>query len=98
MGTRSHFWRYVQSATQEGASLQVSVVVGAHPVFYLLAASFIENEYAIAANLIGATFTNGVTNRRAKSRMARIRFTPPSVSLRKRPVLLFLESFVLSIL
>ena len=62
MGTRSHFWRYVQSATQRGDSLQVSVVVGAHPVFYMLAASFIENEYSIAAKLIGATFTNGVTN------------------------------------
>ena len=62
MGSRSHFWRYVQSATQRGDSLQVSVVVGAHPVFYMLAASFIENEYSIAAKLIGATFTNGVTN------------------------------------
>src|SRR5215468_955192 len=63
MGSRSHFWRYVQSATKKGDSLQVSVVVGAHPVFYLLAASFIENEYSIAAKLIDATFTNGVTNR-----------------------------------
>jgi 2,5-furandicarboxylate decarboxylase 1 len=62
MGSRSHFWRYVQSATQKGDSLQVSVVVGAHPVFYLLAASFIENEYSIAARLINATFTNGVTH------------------------------------
>src|SRR4030095_16880163 len=63
MGSRSHFWRYVQSATQKGDSLQVSVVVGAHPVFYMLAASFIENEYSIAAKLFEATFTNGVTNR-----------------------------------
>ena len=62
MGSRSHFWRYVQSATQRGDSLQVSVVVGAHPVFYMLAASFIENEYSIAAKLISATFTKGVTN------------------------------------
>src|SRR5262245_34141310 len=62
MGTRSHFWRYVQSATQKGDTLQVSVVVGAHPVFYMLAASFIENEYSIATKLIDATFTNGVTN------------------------------------
>jgi 2,5-furandicarboxylate decarboxylase 1 len=62
MGSRSHFWRYVQSATQKGDRLQVSVIVGAHPVFYLLAASFIENEYEIAAKLIGATFTNGVAN------------------------------------
>jgi 2,5-furandicarboxylate decarboxylase 1 len=62
MGSRSHFWRYVQSSTRKGDSLQVSVVVGAHPVFYMLAASFIENEYSIAAKLIEATFTNGVTN------------------------------------
>lgn len=62
MGSRGHFWRYVQSATQKGDSLQVSVVVGAHPVFYMLAASFIENEYPIAAKQIDAIFTNGVTN------------------------------------
>jgi UbiD family decarboxylase len=62
MGSRSHFWRYVQSAKQAGKSLPISVVVGAHPLFYLLAASFIEDEYSIAAKLIGATFTNGVTH------------------------------------
>jgi 2,5-furandicarboxylate decarboxylase 1 len=62
MGSRSHFWRYVQSAKQTGKSLPISVVVGAHPVFYLLAASFIENEYLFAANLIDATVTNGVTH------------------------------------
>ena len=62
MGSRGHFWRYVQSAAQKRDRLQVSVIVGAHPVFYLLAASFIENEYSIAAKLIGATFTNGLTN------------------------------------
>ena len=62
MGSRSHFWRYVQSAAQRAESMQVSVVIGAHPIFYLLAASFIEKEYSIAANLIHAIFTNGVTN------------------------------------
>jgi 2,5-furandicarboxylate decarboxylase 1 len=62
MGSRSHFWRYVQSAKQAGKSLPISVVVGAHPVFYLLAASFIENEYSIATKVIGATFTSGVTH------------------------------------
>jgi len=62
MGSRSHFWRYVQSAKQAGKSLPISVVVGAHPLFYLLAASFIEHEYSIAAKVIGATFTNGVTH------------------------------------
>jgi 2,5-furandicarboxylate decarboxylase 1 len=62
MGSRGHFWRYVQSVAQKGDTLQVSVVIGAHPVFYLLAAAFIENEYSIAAKLIDANFTNGVTN------------------------------------
>ena len=62
MGSRSHFGRYVQSAKQAGKSLPISVVVGAHPLFYLLAASFIENEYLIAAQVIGANFTNGVTH------------------------------------
>jgi 3-polyprenyl-4-hydroxybenzoate decarboxylase len=52
----------VQSAKQAGKSLPISVVVGAHPLFYLLAASFIEHEYSIAAKVIGATFTNGVTH------------------------------------
>jgi len=62
MGSRSHFWRYVQSAKQASKTLPISVVVGAHPLFYLLAASFIENEYSIAAKIIDATFTNGVTH------------------------------------
>jgi 2,5-furandicarboxylate decarboxylase 1 len=62
MGSRSHFWRYVQSAKQAGKSLPISVVVGAHPLFYLLAASFIEDEYSIAAKVIDAVFTNGVTH------------------------------------
>jgi 2,5-furandicarboxylate decarboxylase 1 len=62
MGSRSHFWRYVQSAKGAGNSLPISVVVGAHPLFYLLAASFIENEYSIAAKAIDATFTDGVTH------------------------------------
>ena len=59
MGSRGHFWRYVQSATQKGDSLQVSVVVGAHPVFYLLAASSIENEYSIAANSLTQPLQTG---------------------------------------
>ena len=62
MGSRSHFWRYVQCAKQAGKSLPISVVLGAHPVFYLLAASFIENEYSIAAKAIDASFTDGVTH------------------------------------
>ena len=62
MGSRSHFWRYVQSAKKAGNSLPISVVVGAHPLFYLLAASFIENEYSIAAKVMDTTFTNGVTH------------------------------------
>ena len=62
MGSRSHFWRYVQSVEQAGKTLPISVVVGAHPLFYLLAASFIEDEYSVAAKIIEATFTNGVTH------------------------------------
>ena len=62
MGSRSHFWRYVQCAKQAGKSLPISVVVGAHPLFYMLGASFIADEYSIAARLIGANFTNGVTH------------------------------------
>ena len=52
----------MQSAKQAGNSLPISVVIGAHPLFYLLAASFIEDEYSIAAKIIDATFTNGVTH------------------------------------
>src|SRR5262245_16467653 len=62
MGSRSHSCRYLQSAKQASKTLLSSVVVGAHPLFYLLAASFIENEYSLAAKIIDATFTNGVTH------------------------------------
>ncbi|MCL5069165.1 MAG: UbiD family decarboxylase, partial [Thaumarchaeota archaeon] len=62
MGSRSHFWRYVQIATETESRLPISVIVGAHPIYYMLAAAFIENEYEKAANVVGSEYTIGHSN------------------------------------
>ncbi len=64
MGSRGHFWHYVQTARETGMKrLPVSILVGAHPLYYMLAASFVENEYSKAAFLLGdSTYIPGVEN------------------------------------
>ena len=62
MGSRGHFWRYVQSAKEQGKNLPVSVVIGVHPVYYMLAASFIENEYSKASKLMRSSYVRGELN------------------------------------
>lgn len=62
MGSRGHFWKYVQTAKEQGKNLPVSVVIGIHPIYYMLAASFIENEYAKASKLVKPTYIRGQLN------------------------------------
>ena len=62
MGSRGHFWKYVQTAKEAGENLPVSVVIGAHPLYYMLAASFIENEYSKAARVIKSEYVRGELN------------------------------------
>lgn len=62
VGSHGHFWKSVNDATESGEKLQISVIIGAHPALYILAASFTDNEYAKAARVISTSFTRGVKN------------------------------------
>lgn len=62
MGSHGHLWHYVHRAKQSGKTLPITVMIGAHPVFYMLAASFMENEFQHASHLKDFTFTSGKFN------------------------------------
>ncbi len=62
MGSHGHLWKYVDTAKKVGKNLPLTVLIGAHPLFYMLAASFIENEYAHAAYAQDFTFAAGEFN------------------------------------
>jgi UbiD family decarboxylase len=55
--SRGHLWRMLQTAQARGDTLKVAMVIGAHPLFMLAAASrvpFGADERAIAGGLFGA--------------------------------------------
>jgi UbiD family decarboxylase len=62
LGSKGHFERYVEFSKRRGKTLPVSIIIGAHPLYYMLAAAFIENEYSKATKLLDARYTNGITN------------------------------------
>ena len=62
MGSEGHFSTYVERARKLGARLPISVIIGAHPLYYMLAAAFVENEYAKAAKILEEEYVYGVTN------------------------------------
>ncbi|MGC8631007.1 MAG: UbiD family decarboxylase domain-containing protein [Thermoprotei archaeon] len=62
-GSRGHLWNYLNKAKRIEINLEISVVIGLHPLLYLLAASFLENEYEKAASLIPLTLTDGIKNK-----------------------------------
>ncbi len=62
LGSKGHFERYVELSKQRGKALSVSIIIGAHPLYYMLGAAFIENEYSKASKILDAKYTNGVTN------------------------------------
>ena len=61
-GSKGHLFSYLQKARKKGANAQISVVIGLHPLLYLLAASFIEDEFSIAASRLPLTLTAGIEN------------------------------------
>ncbi|MFI5421540.1 MAG: UbiD family decarboxylase domain-containing protein, partial [Nitrososphaerales archaeon] len=63
VGSRGHFSTYVQKAKKLGVALPISVIIGAHPLYYMLAASFVENEYSKASKvLVDPEYVYGETN------------------------------------
>jgi 2,5-furandicarboxylate decarboxylase 1 len=61
-GSHGHMWKYLQKCRKKGERMQVTVVIGAHPLFYMLAASFIENEYRKACSFLKSSLVEGWLN------------------------------------
>lgn len=62
MGSHGHLWNYVYNARKESKPMPLTILIGPHPVFYMLAASFIENEYSHASYLADFRYTPGEFN------------------------------------
>ena len=61
-GSHGNLWGYLDYCRKNGKKLEVSVIIGAHPVFYILGAAFTRNEYAKAGGIINAGYTSGISN------------------------------------
>lgn len=62
-GSHGHLWKYLNISRENGQKLDMSVIIGCNPIFYILAASFTDNEYSKASQLFNLTFANGLKNR-----------------------------------
>ena len=62
MHSRGHLWTYFQKSLMLKKDLPISVIIGAHPIYYLLAASRIQNEYSKIEGFINDYLTTGITN------------------------------------
>ncbi|WP_449462462.1 UbiD family decarboxylase [Tardisphaera miroshnichenkoae] len=61
-GSKGHLFTYVQKALKKGIPMPITVIIGVHPLLYLLAASFTESEYEKAASVLPFAVTQGVEN------------------------------------
>ncbi len=61
-GSRGHLWKYLNISKERGEKLEMTILIGPNPVFYLLAASFIDNEFKKASKLYNIEFTRGYMN------------------------------------
>lgn len=61
-GSHGNMWGYLDYCKRTGSKLEISIIIGAHPVFYLLGAAFTRNEYSKAKEIINAAYTGGITN------------------------------------
>ena len=61
-GSRGHFWSYLQNNKERHLSTKVSIIIGADPLLYAIAAARTDNEYSKAAALGGIDLTEGIAN------------------------------------
>ncbi len=61
-GSHGNMWEYLDYCRKNGTKLDISIIIGAHPVFYLLGAAFTRNEYSKAQKIISAGYTGGIAN------------------------------------
>jgi UbiD family decarboxylase len=61
-GSRGHTWSYIQGALKKGSNLELSFVIGAHPVLYMLGAAFVDSEYKRSGEFIRTSLYRGNRN------------------------------------
>ncbi len=61
-GSHGHLWSYLRHSMDRGKRLRMTVLVGPNPIFYLLAASFIDNEFSKASRMFNIRFVPGYGN------------------------------------
>lgn len=62
MHSRGNLYNHYQFVRRSGKSLQISVIIGGHPLLYLAAASRIEDEYSKVNRLVALNLVRGETN------------------------------------
>ncbi|MDG7046952.1 MAG: UbiD family decarboxylase [Nitrososphaerota archaeon] len=62
MHSRGHLWNYYLLSRKAGRPLPVTVIIGAHPIYYMAAAARIEDEYSKVGSVIEPRLTQGITN------------------------------------
>lgn len=61
-GSHGHLWNHLYKAAEKDEEAELTVLIGTHPIFYLLAASFIDNEYEKAASFVDVELSKGLSN------------------------------------
>ncbi|MFG1449558.1 MAG: UbiD family decarboxylase [Thermoplasmataceae archaeon] len=61
-GSKGHTWSYIRKNMDNGEATDFSVVIGTHPIFYLLGAAFIEDEFHRAREFIDFDVAEGYMN------------------------------------
>lgn len=61
-GSHGHLWNHLRNAVETDQEAELTILMGSHPLFYLLAASFVDNEYEKASSLMEVEFSKGLTN------------------------------------
>ncbi len=61
-GSHGHLWKYLHTAVKKNIEAELTVILGTHPVFYLLAASFTDGEYDKATSFIDVELASGLEN------------------------------------
>ncbi len=61
-GSHGHTWSYIEKAKKMGRPMEMTIIIGTHPALYLLAASFMDNEYAKIQRVMDVEYTAGIGN------------------------------------
>lgn len=61
-GSRGHLWKYLDISRRRNERLKMTIIIGTNPIFYILGASFIDNEFAKAQRILDVHFDSGYLN------------------------------------